>query len=75
MKAKVKDRAPRRPPAAGMSAATVVSIRTRTGLSQAAFAAKLAVDRVTVARWETGTVTVTRATAALIHQTFDIRTR
>lgn len=49
-----------------MRARDVNRTRRRLGLTQAQFAALLGVTRVTVARWETGTVAVREPMAKLI---------
>jgi len=56
-----------------MRARDVQRIRRRLGLTQADFAVLLGVTRVTVARWETGTVAVTEPMAKLIRMVAESR--
>jgi DNA-binding transcriptional regulator YiaG len=45
----------------------VKAVRHKLKLTQAAFAEKVGVERVTVARWESGLSPVNRTAAILIH--------
>lgn len=58
-----------------MRASEVRRIRQRLGLTQEDFAALIAVTRVTVARWETGKVAVTKPMAKLIRMVMQSRMR